>query len=285
MVGAAAGCAGRVAPEPSASERLHAPAVAAPVPAATQAPVPASASSPVAVLPPTLEQAIPGAAYKLLLRLIPASADGSIKAFYIGVTEVTWDAADTFIFALDEERGVPVPGGADAITRPTKSYLPPDRGLGHEGYPAITMSFEQAKAFCAWLSAHAGRRFRLPTEAEWAHACRAGEPDTPMTDAALGEIAWFAGNSSAKPHPVGRKRANAFGLHDMLGNVQEWCVAPDATGVTRGGSYRDAPAKANATHREPDNPAWNASDPQEPKSTWWLADGTFVGFRVVCEVD
>jgi hypothetical protein len=71
----------------------------------------------------------------------------------------------------------------------------------------------------------------------------------------------------------------------MLGNVQEWCVAPDGTGVTRGGSYRDPADKVNFTHREPNNRAWNASDPQIPKSRWWLADGPFVGFRVVCEVE
>lgn len=240
------------------------------------------------LLADTIVEDVPPAAYQLKFRLIPGSADGSIKSFYMSETEVTWDVADIYIFKLDEkdggDSGSAQGGGsanADAVTRPTKPYLPPDRGFGHEGYAAITMSFHNAKEFCNWLSKRSknGRVFRLPTEAEWQHAS-GGDVDVGN----LTDYAWFSDNANDGPHPVGQKKANRFGLYDMLGNVQEWCVGPDGTGVTRGGSYRDSAEKVNSTHREPANRAWNASDPQVPKSKWWLADGPFVGFRIVCEV-
>lgn len=249
--------------------------------------------SPPTSLPATITEPIPPAAYQLRFRLIPASPDGSIQPFYISQTEIPWDVADIYIFKLDvtnaSETGSaqasanPAPNTtADAITRPSKPYLPPDRGFGHEGYAAITMSFHNAKEFCAWLTKRSknNRTFRLPTEAEWQHAC--GDTIDPQD---LPTVAWFADNADDSPHPIAQKQPNKFGLYDMLGNVQEWCTAPDATGVTRGGSYRDPADKLTSTHREPNNRAWNASDPQLPKSKWWLADAPFVGFRVVCEVE
>jgi len=228
---------------------------------------------------------VSGAAFGIRLRLVPGSSDGTIKPFYISKTEVTWEAADAYIYKVDEEIGMPPPGGVDAVTRPSKPYLPPDRGFGHDGYAAITMSFHNAQQFCNWLSRHSGKKFRLPTEQEWQHAATAG--GTVMDASPLADHAWFADNSNGSPHPVGQKLANALGLHDMLGNVQEWCVSTQTPGigVTRGGSYRDGPDKVNATHSEPSNRAWNASDPQIPKSKWWLADGPFVGFRIVCEAE
>jgi len=236
-------------------------------------------------LPPLIKQEIPGAAYSFELRLVPGNADGSIKPFYMGVTEVTWEAADTYIYRLDEERGVPVPGGADAVTRPTKPYLPPDRGFGHEGYAAISLGFLNAQEFCVWLSAHSGKKYRLATEAEWEWACTAGGKEMQVAAAELDGVAWYAANSNEMPHPVATKKANGLGLHDMLGNVQEWCVAADGKGVTKGGSYRDGAERMRAGHREVSDRAWNASDPQVPKSKWWLSDGPFVGFRVVREVE
>ena len=240
------------------------------------------------LLADTIVEDVPPAAYQLKFRLVPGSADGSIKSFYMSETEVTWDVADIYIFKLDEkdstESGSAQGGGsanADAVTRPTKPYLPPDRGFGHEGYAAITMSFHNAKEFCNWLSKRSknGRVFRLPTEAEWQHAT-GGDVDVGN----LTDYAWISDNANDGPHPVGQKKANKFGLYDMLGNVQEWCVGPDGTGVTRGGSYRDSAEKVNTARREPASRAWNASDPQVPKSKWWLADGPFVGFRIVCGV-
>ena len=87
-----------------------------------------------------------------------------------------------------------------------------------------------------------GLTFRLPTEKEWEHACRAGSTGdfckladgTEITRKTLGEVAWYKDNSGHKTHPVGRKKPNAFGLYDMHGNVWEWCQDL----YTAGGSYR-----------------------------------------------
>lgn len=223
------------------------------------------------------EQEIPGAA--LSIKLVPIEGDEAkgIKPFLIGETELTWPAFDPFVYRLDEPGDL---SGSDATTRPSKPYLPPDRGFGHDGYAAISMSFHSAQAYCAWLSAKTGKTYRLPTEAEWELACGA-EPASGM----LGEVAWFKENADGKPHPVASKAANANGLYDMRGNVQEWCVGADGKPVTKGGSYRDGAESLTAAARAPQTSTWNSSDPQIPKSKWWLSDGPFVGFRIVCEVE
>ena len=232
-------------------------------------------------------QEIPAAAYSFEMLPIAASADGAVKSFSLSRTEITWEAFDTFVYRLDEENGKPPPGGPDAVTRPSKPYLPPDRGFGHEGFAAIGMSYANAQAFCAWLSAHSGKKYRLPTEQEWEHACRGGSATDPgaVEPQALERLAWFGSNSNGSPHPAGSKPAGGFGLHDMLGNVREWCSSADGKAVTRGGGYNDPASLVTAAARIVPTPAWNASDPQIPKSKWWLADAPFVGFRVVCEVD
>ena len=69
----------------------------------------------------------------------------------------------------------------------------------------------------------------------------------------------------------------------MHGNASEWCTGGDGEPVSLGGSYRDGPGGVGCAARQPPSKAWNASDPQLPKSVWWLADAGFVGFRVVCE--
>jgi formylglycine-generating enzyme required for sulfatase activity len=71
-----------------------------------------------------------------------------------------------------------------------------------------------------WLD---GYRYRLPTEAEWEYAARAGTTDKYAGASALGDVAWYNSNSGSKTHPVGGKQPNAWGLYDVLGNVREWC--------------------------------------------------------------
>jgi formylglycine-generating enzyme required for sulfatase activity len=150
------------------------------------------------------------------------------------------------------------------------------------------MSARGAREFCRWLGAKTGREYRLPTVAEWRRAAAAGSAgrwcagDDP---AALAEWAWFEANSGGTTHPVARKRANAWGLHDVHGNAGEWCTELDSEGKARavlcGGSFTDdAEGIATASLRRPD-PSWQMSDPQLPKSRWWLSDGPFVGFRLV----
>lgn len=220
------------------------------------------------------------------MAVIPGDETNGVKPFFMSANEITWEAFDVFVYKLDERDGKTT-DGADAVTRPTKPYLPPDRGFGHDGFAAISMSHKTAAEFCKWLSATTGKTYRLPTEQEWEHACRAGSKGDFSfgSDAAmLGEYAWYAGNAEGVPHAVGKKKANAWGLCDMHGNVQEWCVDAQGKPVTKGGSYRDAAEKLKISARALPESSWNASDPQIPKSSWWLSDAPFVGFRVVCEV-
>lgn len=212
-----------------------------------------------------------------------------IKPFMIGKCEVTWDEYDVCVFKLDMPDGSrSSTPGADAVTRPTKPYLTADHGYGHQGYPVICVSANGAKAYCEWLSAKTGKKFRLATEDEWEYACRAGSksPFVFSDDAAgLEDFAWSKSNSEAKSHSVASKEPNAWGIHDMLGNVREWVQGRDGEPVAKGGSFRDEFTAMKPEAREPNKAAWNASDPQIPKSKWWLADGPFMGFRVVCEAE
>jgi formylglycine-generating enzyme required for sulfatase activity len=136
-------------------------------------------------------------------------------------------------------------------------------------------------AYAAWLSRKTGRKYRLPTDAEWTLAARLGLGGASAP--ALDSLAWHAGNSGGAPHPVGAARADAHGLHDLAGNVAEWVTGADGKPVTRGGSYRDDAARVGLRGRAHQTPDWNVTDPQIPKSRWWLSDGPFVGFRLVRE--
>jgi hypothetical protein len=253
-----------------------------PEPARAEARTPAA---PPPALPEPVEFVVPGTTSKLVLAPVPA-ADGT-GALLVATTEITWDMYDAFVFARERAEGELDP--PDAYARPSKPYILMGRGFGHAGYPVISVSFRGASEFCRWLSVKTGRRFRLPTEAEWMHAARGGGPASAddADEAALDASAWFAANSKvrgrASTRPVGRKAANAYGLHDVLGNAAEWTVGPDGRGVLRGGSFRDPAEAVTVTARVPDDPAFNATDPQIPQSVWWLADGPFAGFRVVCE--
>jgi formylglycine-generating enzyme required for sulfatase activity len=205
------------------------------------------------------------------------------------------------------------------VSKPTAPYIEETYGFGTEQYPAFDMSHHAAMKYCEWLSAKTGRAYRLPTEAEWEYACRAGSSTAyPFGAKAddLGEYAWFRANSATPEHrfgatrPVGRKRPNRWGLYDMLGNVSEWCLDEyDADfydslpwdrpplgpvnlpgkrqypHVTRGGSYKSGVADCRSAARVPSTPQWNRADPQEPQSIWWLGPGNRVGFRIVRAVD
>jgi formylglycine-generating enzyme required for sulfatase activity len=94
--------------------------------------------------------------------------------------------------------------------------------------------------------------------------------------------AWYAGNSESITHPVGKKLPNAWGLYDMLGNTGEWATDMDGKPVLCGGTFLDPAAQITPATRKRWTPAWQETDPQFPKSRWWLADGKFVGFRLVC---
>ena len=199
---------------------------------------------------------------------------------------------------------------SDAVARPSLGYTDMSFGMGRDGVPAISMTQYAAGKYCQWLSAKTGHFYRLPTEVEWEYACRAGTTTAYCfgdDSAKLDEYAWYEVNSAESGdweyHKVGKKKPNAWGLHDMHGNVCEWCldqyadsykiladgVAQDpwvrATKpyphVVRGGSFDDDVAQLRSASRRASDPVWKERDPQLPKSIWWFTDAKFVGFRLV----
>lgn len=222
----------------------------------------------------SLRVAVPGTA--LQVELLPKLDHTSEVSLWLGRTEVPWELLDAFVFEkLDPQRNPQ----ADAVARPSKPYISMDRGFGHAGYPAICVSPDTAMAFCEWLSARTGRRFRLPTVRELRSVC----PDLDRRGSAeMEESCWHAGNAKGTTHPVDSGKSTA-GFHALWGNVAEWAVADDGTLVLWGGSYLDKPEDMSCERIQRPTPEWNASDPQMPPSRWWLADAPFAGLRLVCE--
>lgn len=208
----------------------------------------------------------------------------TLKPFWMARTETPWEAFD--VFTASGPASPPYDQtvyGPDAVARPSKSYILPDLGWGHHGYPVINVSFTSAQMFCRWLAAATHKKYRLPTQAEWEFACRAGATGPGrIGKALLDKSAWYAANSDSTTHPVGTKLPNAWGLFDMLGNAGEWATDPDGKPVLCGGTFLDGPAAMNCDTVRRQTPAWQETDPQFPKSRWWLADGKFVGFRLAC---
>jgi len=231
-----------------------------------------------------------------------------LAPFWMGVHEVTHDEYEIFRFrGLDDH----VAGSsdfefdADGVSRPTPPYEDPAHGLGREGHPAVGMTRRAALYYARWLSEKTGRLYRLPTEAEWEYACRAGA-EAPFgfgaDSAAAGDYGWVSGNSDGIHHPVGSLQPNAWGLADMHGNVAEWVLdtyaadayaglpedtaalgpvagdPPRGRGLVRGGGYDDPPVRC--ADRLPELAAWKRRDPQIPKSPWWNTDSPHVGFRL-----
>jgi formylglycine-generating enzyme required for sulfatase activity len=122
--------------------------------------------------------------------------------------------------------------------------------------------------------------YRLPTEAEWEYACRAGTTEDYAGD--LDAMAWYASNSGDQTHPVGQKRANAWGLYDMQGNVSEWCA--DWYGNYPGGSVTDPKGAASGSGRVSRGGAWyNSARFCRSAHRLWLEPGLssgILGFRL-----
>ncbi len=180
----------------------------------------------------------------------------------------------------------------DQFAEATRRNKPGDKGWGRGTRPVINVSWQDVNAYIAWLNKQTGGDYRLPSEAEWEYAARAGNPASWFwgnDKSKAGESAWFSENSNGQTQPVGQKKANDFNLHDMAGNVWEWVEdcwhedykkAPDdgsawleADGgkcnqrVLRGGSWGYSPDLLRSANRNGGNPDFR---------------GDFIGFRVVC---
>jgi formylglycine-generating enzyme required for sulfatase activity len=203
-----------------------------------------------------------------------------VAPFWIGRTEVTWELYDVYMLRLDAAAGHEA---ADAVARPSMPYAVPDHDWGHDGYAAISTASGAAAAFAEWLSAKTGRRYRLPTEAEWQHAAHLAAGGARLSGERLDALAWHAGNANGRTHPVATRQPDALGLYDLFGNAAEWVTTADGGFVTRGGSFRDAAGRVGPHARAVQDATWTERDPQLPASVWWLSDAPFVGFRIVRE--
>lgn len=212
----------------------------------------------------------------LEIEMLPVPGGDGIDSFYMARTEIDWDVFDAFVFDVDE---LPVKGTPEAETRPTRPYMLVDRGFGHAGYPAISMSLRGAQSFCRWMTEQTGRTWRLPTQAEWMHACELGA----VPEGAMGDYAWYDANAEWTTHPVGTRAADLLGLHDMHGNIAEWTTDEHGAGIAMGGSFVSTLEELGCDSGQPDTKDWNESDPQIPRSIWWLADAPFIGFRIVTD--
>lgn len=241
----------------------------------------------------------------------------SVRAFWMGKTEVTWDEYDLFAFAKniskDAAQKVAATKDADAVTRPTPPYADETFGLGRKRQPVISITHHAAMEYCRWLSEKTGKTYRLPTEAEWEYAARAGSKTAFSfgdDQAKVGEYGWFLDNADGKPREVAKKKPNAWGLFDMHGNVAEWVLdhydqnfyasfKPGAPAlspvrlptekryphVVRGGSWDDEPGALRSAARRASGKEWSKRDPQLPQSIWWHTEAITVGFRVVRAAD
>ena len=235
-----------------------------------------------------------------------------IAPFWMGKCEVTWNEFELFMYPAEERKireakklDPALNAVTDAVSRPTQPYVEMSFGMGKEGFPAISMTQHAANKYCQWLSAKTGQFYRLPTEAEWEYAARAGTTtayfwgDDP---AQIDDYCWWGKNSDFKYQKVGKKKPNPWGLYDILGNVIEWTIdqydpnyyanspaqnpwskaTKPYPHSARGGSWDDDDAaKLRCAARRASSKDWKIQDPQLPKSIWYHTDAQFLGFRLV----
>ena len=188
----------------------------------------------------------------------------TLSPFWMGEAEVSWGEFDVFYSQTSDtgkdeagktdvtDKGVidirtasfEIPSGVDAITGPTPPYGSPDQSWGKGSRPAITMTHHAAVRYCEWLSLVTGKKYRLPTEAEWEYACRAGTTEAyffegdpekltgkswinrlfGVDESIINKYVWYTGNSPGKTQPPYTNEPNRWGLYNMPGNVKEFCL-------------------------------------------------------------
>ncbi len=234
--------------------------------------------------------------------------DVDVHPFFMSKTEATWEAYHLFLdLGIKASLNPTADSNApDALTYPTPPYADETFGYGKGKQPIIAVTWHAAMEFARWISTKTGKTYRLPTEAEWEYACRAGTTtaysfgDSP---AKLGDYAFFDKNAKKRPNLVGQKLPNPWGLFDMHGNVSEWTLdqyAPDSYAkavagtmpftapnerrfphIARGGGWKEGPAGMRCAARRFSQKVWSKQDPQNPQSIWWHTEATEVGFRLV----
>ncbi|MBX2921665.1 MAG: SUMF1/EgtB/PvdO family nonheme iron enzyme [Chitinophagaceae bacterium] len=234
-----------------------------------------------------------------------------VDSFWMGAYEITWDQFQQFMNANLKNKSLKVKGKEielDAVTSPTPEYIDMSFGMGREGgYPVVNITNYAAIMFAKWLYLKTGHFYRLPTEAEWEYACRAGTTTAYYfgdDSSKLRNYAWFKDNTKDGYSKVGQKKPNALGLYDMLGNVAEWTMDQFERDYfaqlkgnpannpwfkptklyprsVRGGSWMDKAGNLRCAARMGSSSKWKQLDPQIPKSLWWLTSAPFVGFRLV----
>ena len=244
-----------------------------------------------------------------------------VQPFWMGEHEATWKEFEQFALkALRQGRkeSDTLTAGdriADVIAAPTNLWgtSTSHDNKGKAGYPASGMTLFAAQMYCKWLTALTGRYYRLPTEAEWEYACRAGTTTAfsfGADDADIDDYVWYFDNSLGDVEKVKQLKPNPWGLYDMHGNMAEWVLehyakdtyanrkpdtfaAPvkppvhrlgmdDGINILRGGSADDTESSdLRSARRIQYNEEMRADDPQFPRSIWWLTNAPHVGFRVV----
>lgn len=257
---------------------------------------------------------IPAGSFQLKGSVEGDEFTAELDAFWMAEKELPWDIYRKFMepkVSRDKD-GYPedksqIEDGVTILAQPSKPYHAMSFGMGVRRHPAIAMTHHAANKFCQWLSWKTGHFYRLPTEAEWEYAARAGRSEDRPVD--VEAVAWHADNSGGTYKRLGKKEANPWGLHDMLGNVMEWTLDgyvenrrlalgdkdvvknPFIRGtkpyphVCKGGHWNAAPSELSFSGRVPSDPIWKIADPQVPKSIWYHTSIMWLGFRPVRPVE